>query len=205
MRSWFYKRSYPKDLVENEMGKVKSSGYIRGNKRERKGVPFVITYRPSLKIIGSIINQNFQILYMNDEAKIVFKPPPMIYYCNATKLSSCLVRAKLYPLESTVSSVQCKGKRCQTCHNVKETVTFTNTTTGKTFITINHKLNCNDKCLVYLLTCNVCLKQYVGTDRTITRAVVVITKIMAYVCKNTVLSILLRRDTTVFWKMSLLH
>ena len=32
---------------------------------------------------------------------------------------------------------------------------------GKTF-KINHKLNCNDKCLVYLLTCNVCLKQYVG-------------------------------------------
>ena len=27
---------------------------------------------------------------------------------------------------------------------------------------INHKLNGNDKCLVYFLTCNVCLKQYVG-------------------------------------------
>ena len=27
---------------------------------------------------------------------------------------------------------------------------------------INHKLNCNDACLVYLLTCNVCLKQYLG-------------------------------------------
>ena len=45
MRSWFYKRGYPKVLVEKEMGKVKAkfSGFIRRNKRdkrERKGVPF---------------------------------------------------------------------------------------------------------------------------------------------------------------------
>ena len=27
---------------------------------------------------------------------------------------------------------------------------------------IKHKFNCNGKCLVYLLTCNCCKKQYVG-------------------------------------------
>ena len=27
---------------------------------------------------------------------------------------------------------------------------------------INHKFNCNGKCLVYLLTCNCCKKEYVG-------------------------------------------
>ena len=27
---------------------------------------------------------------------------------------------------------------------------------------INHRLDCNDKCLVYLLTCNKCKKQYTG-------------------------------------------
>ena len=98
---------------------------------------------------------------MNEDGKSIFTPVPMISFCSARKLSSYLVRAKLYPLERTVSSVQCKGKRCQTCHNVKETETFTSTTTGMTF-KINHKLNCNDKCLVYPLTCNVYLKQYVG-------------------------------------------
>ena len=98
---------------------------------------------------------------MNEDVKNVFTPAPMISFRSARKLSSYLVRAKLYPLERTVGSVQCKGKRCQTCHNVKETETFTSTTTGKTF-KINHKLNCNDKCPVYLLTCNICLKQYVG-------------------------------------------
>ena len=98
---------------------------------------------------------------MNEDVKSVFTPAPMISFRSARKLSSYLVRAQLYPLERTVGSVQCKRKRCQTCHNVKEIETFTSTTTGKTF-KINYKLNCNDKGLVYLLTCNVCLKQYVG-------------------------------------------
>ena len=98
---------------------------------------------------------------MNEDVKSVFTPAPMISFRSARKLSSYLVRAKLHSLERTVGSVQCKGERCQTCHNVKETETFASTTTRKTF-KINHKLNCNDKCLVYLLTCNACLKQYVG-------------------------------------------
>ena len=28
---------------------------------------------------------------------------------------------------------------------------------------INHSFDCNDKCLIYLLTCKTCLKQYVGS------------------------------------------
>ena len=156
LRSWFYKTGYPKGLVEREMRKVK-----RRKEREKKRVPFVITYNPSLKNIGRIINQNLYILCINEEVKTVFTPAPMISFRSARKLSSYLVRAKLYPLERTVGSVRCKGKRCQICHNVKETKTFTSTTTGKIF-KINHKLNCNDTCLVYLLTCNVCLKQCVG-------------------------------------------
>ena len=64
MRSSFYKRDYPKGLVEKEMGKVKSSGYTRRNEREEKGIPLVITYHPSQKNIGRIINQNLHILYI---------------------------------------------------------------------------------------------------------------------------------------------
>ena len=98
---------------------------------------------------------------MNEDVKSVFTPVPMISFRSARKLSSYLIRAKLYPSEGTVGSVQFKEKRCQTCHNVKGTENFTSTTTDKTF-KIKYKLNCDDKCLLYLLTCNVCLKQYVG-------------------------------------------
>ena len=88
MRSWFYKRGYPKGLVEKEMGKVKFSGYTRKSKREKKGISFVITYHPSLKNIGRIINQNVYILYMNEDVKRVFTPAPMISFRSARKLYS---------------------------------------------------------------------------------------------------------------------
>ena len=98
---------------------------------------------------------------MNEQAKKVFTPGPMISFCSGRKLSSYLVRAKLYPIERTVGSFKCNRKRCQTYLNVNKTDTFTNSTTGKTY-KINYQFNCNSKCLVYLLTCKVCLKQYVG-------------------------------------------
>ena len=96
-----------------------------------------------------------------EESKSKFTPASMGSFRSTRKLSSYLVRPKLYPSERTVDSVQCKEKQCKTCRNVKETETFTSTTTVKTFI-INHKLTYNDKYLIYLLTCNVCSKQDVG-------------------------------------------
>ena len=52
-------------------------------------------------------------------------------------------------------------KHCKVCVNVCETDTFSSTVTGETF-KINHKLNCDNKCLIYLFMCECCGKQYVG-------------------------------------------
>ena len=85
----------------------------------------------------------------------------MVSFRSARKVSSCLVRAKVYPLERTVGSFKCKKSRCQVCLNVNEKDTFTSTVTKKTY-KINHKFDCSDKCLIYLLTCKKWLIQYVG-------------------------------------------
>ena len=85
----------------------------------------------------------------------------MVSYRSARKLRSYLVRAKLYPVERKVGSCKCKGKRCKVWKNVLETDTFT-CNNDQTTYKINHKFDCNEKCLVYLITCNKCLKQYVG-------------------------------------------
>ena len=50
--------------------------------------------------------------------------------------------------------------RCEVCLNIEEADTFTSTATGKRF-KINHKPKCDDNCLIYLLTCRCCGKQYV--------------------------------------------
>ena len=156
IKSWFLKNGYPRSLVEKELGKVKFSNEV-GNKPQ--GIPFVVTYYPILKKIGNIIKKILYLLCVNEEAKKVFTLGHMVSCRSARKLSSNLVRAKLYPIERTVGSLKCSGKRCQTCLNVNETDACT--TTGKTY-KINYQFNCNSKYLVYFLTCKVCLKQYVG-------------------------------------------
>ena len=67
----------------------------------------------------------------------------------------------LYLLEEKVVSEKCGKSRCKVCLNIQETDTFTRTTTGKSFKII-HKLNRDDNCLIYLLTCKCCGKQYLG-------------------------------------------
>ena len=161
MKSWFFKRGYPENMIDEEMKKVKFSEKGSKISKGSKGVLFVVTYHPSLNCLSRIIKENLNILYMSREAKAVFSPGPLISFRSACRISSNLMRAKLYPLERFVGSRQCKKRRCEVCTNVKETDTFSSTVTGETF-QINHELNCDDKCLIYLLKCKVCKKQYVG-------------------------------------------
>ena len=163
MKSWLLKRGYPEWLINREMGKVRHSNLNRNRKRPIKsqGVPLVVTYHPLLKSFGNIIKKHLTILYMNEEVKNVFNPGPMISFRGARKLNSYLVRAKLYPLERSVGSFKCRNRRCQVCDNVTETTTFKSSVTSNEY-KINHSFNCNEKCLIYLLTCKTCKKQYVG-------------------------------------------
>ena len=123
MKSCFQARRYPNDLVQKEMNKVKFSGHRDKNKAKKKskGVPLVITFHLLLKDVGNIIHKNLYLLYMDQEAQRVFTPRPMITFLSAWKLSSYLVRAKLYPLEGNVGSCKCYRKRCEVCDNVTET------------------------------------------------------------------------------------
>ena len=95
------------------------------------------------------------------DVKRVFKPKHVVSFRSSCKISSYLVRAKLYPIERTVGSFRCRSKHCEVCKYITETDTFTSSVTGETY-KINYRLDCNDKCLVYLLTCNKCKKQYTG-------------------------------------------
>ena len=96
-----------------------------------KGIPLVITYHPLIKDFASVIRKHLYILYLNKEVKEIFTPGPIIPSRGARKLTSYLVRAKLYPLERSVGSFKCNGKRCQVCLNVTETKIFSSTVTKK--------------------------------------------------------------------------
>ena len=155
MKIWFQKQGYPENIIQNEMKKVKFPSCNKAQRKNSKGIAFVSTYHLLLKQLEGILRRNTYLL------KQTFTPVPMVSYRSSRKLSSYLVRAKLYPIDRIVGSEGCGKKRCEVRVNVCETDTFTSTVTGETF-KINHRLNCDDKCLIYLFTCEYCGKPYVG-------------------------------------------
>ena len=57
LRSWSLKRGYPEKIINTEMSKVKFNvDNKRSNNRQKKGIPFVVTFRSKLKILQNIIN-----------------------------------------------------------------------------------------------------------------------------------------------------
>ena len=107
-----------------------------------KGIPLVMTYHPLLKAFASVIRKH--VLSMNKEVKEIFTPGPMVSFRGARKFGSYLVRAKLYPLERSVGSFKCNGKRCQVCLNGTETKISSSTVTKNEY-KVNHKFNCNGR------------------------------------------------------------
>ena len=128
-----------------------------------EAVPFVLTYHPKLKSMNKFILKYLDLLYIDKKVKKVFTPTPMISFWSARKLSSYLVRAKVYPTEWTVGSYKCGEKSYEVCINVNEASTFTIAMTGEIYI-IKHRFDCNEGCLVYLLASNDCKMQYVGVQ-----------------------------------------
>ena len=167
LKGWFCERGYPEDIVEEQLQRVKSRDRDELLKQKdisnrAVGIPFVVTYHPHLKNISRIIKKHSKHLYASPEVKSVFTHLPFVSFRSVRNLRSHLVRSKLYPQERTVGSFKCNNPRCLTCKNVQECDTFTSHVTKEAF-KINHRFNCNSKCLVYLLSCKVCGKQYVGS------------------------------------------
>ena len=71
------------------------------------------------------------------------------------------MRSKFCPVEGKVGCRGCGSSRCQVCKSISITQEFTSFITKKTY-KINHSFDCNDKCLICLLSCKSCGKQYVG-------------------------------------------
>ena len=100
-------------------------------------------------------------LYLNQRVKSLTKTLICCIWITRLPLKKVFTpkaMISLYTEAQTEGSFKCGSKRYEVGLNVNETSTFTSTVTGETYI-INHKFNCNDKRLVYLLTFNCRKKQ----------------------------------------------
>ena len=85
----------------------------------------------------------------------------MVSFLSARELNRYLGRAKLYLLERTVGSYKCKTKRSQVCNIITEICSFTCRNDQPNF-KINQRFDCNERCLIFSIMCNRCLKQFIG-------------------------------------------
>ena len=84
-----------------------SSKATSKSEKVEKGVPIVVPYYPLLNKLSSIIYRSLYLLYVNQEVKNVFTLESIVPFRKAKKVSSYLVRAKLYPSKRTVGSEKC--------------------------------------------------------------------------------------------------
>ena len=131
--------------------------YKRGS-----GEPLVPTYHPRLKNSNDIIKKHLVFLYAREQVGNVFTPPGFVLFRAGFSLRKHLVRAKVYPLLRKCGSSGCNKIRCQTCRNVNNTDVFQSFVTKESY-KINHKFDCDSKCIIYLISCKACGLQYVGS------------------------------------------
>ena len=74
------------------------------SKNVEKVVPLFVTYHPLFNKLPSITYMDLYLLYMNQEVKNVFTAGPIMSFRRARKISSYLVRAKLYHLGRKLDS-----------------------------------------------------------------------------------------------------
>ena len=80
MKSWLLRRSCSEHLIDTKMKKVKFKSREKTEKSKLKGVPFVVTYHPSLNRLHKIIRDNTYLLYMNEELKNLLLSGPMVLF-----------------------------------------------------------------------------------------------------------------------------
>ena len=119
----------------------------------------MLTYNPALPNIPSILKY-CPILQTSDRCKKAILTLPMAAFRKPKNFRDSLVHSSV-SRRDTIGSRQCIIPRCMTCTSITASNTFTSTITRKTY-SILHNLTYHSHNVIYLITCNLCSKQYVG-------------------------------------------
>ena len=166
----YERRGYPTKLLEESRTKARNmdrATLLADKQKEensKKRVPLVITHNPANPNLKQIIDKHWHLLQLCSK-KDAFKEKPIIAYKRTKNMGDLLVRAKCTKEATTIPTQNPNIKPCKTPWNCaycpkKDTQTFKSTITGRCYK--RPPYTCNTRNVVYLITCNLCGKQYVG-------------------------------------------
>ncbi len=168
----YQRRGYPTELLEESRQKaraldrndlLKTKDKTKSKKDDR--VPLIITHNPANPNMRAIIDKHWHLLQLCSK-KEAFQEKPLISFRRNKNLSDYLVRAKCSRQEDRPRqnpnihpcSTPWYCKYCPKKSGGKQT--FRSTTTRRTYSSPPY--TCNTRNVIYLITCSLCNKQYVG-------------------------------------------
>ena len=128
-------------------------------KEKSNRVPFVITFHPRLRKLGSVLHKYFYLLQSNERLKKAFTEPPMVAFRRLKNLKDSLVHSSLREEMQKQDSHKCMASRCKCCQSLVESKSFG--INGKNHVTLNGG-SCKSSNLIYTVQCKKCNLFYVG-------------------------------------------
>ena len=177
----YIERGYPKKLVlkAREKAKMVNRDSLlnpdRQNSKNKQSnlniVPLVLTHHPSNKQIQKIIMDNWGILDYSDLCKEILPEKPLFATRRGTNVKDILIHSRMNPHQQPQISGSievnpwepCSKTHCNICPMIKTKKTRCKVT--KLSIDLPANVDCQTTNVVYLLTCSVCNKQYVGETK----------------------------------------
>ena len=148
--------------------------YPNQNKAEPHPTFYLInTFNPTNPLTMGIIRKHWHLLQLSD-TPTVFNNTPVQGYRKGLNMKDKLIKAKFTlepPTPITIPRERypiCRKFPCKICMDMIKTKSFYSHSTQRRYKTnLTDKPNCQISNLIYLITCNICKKQYVGeTKRT---------------------------------------
>ena len=153
---------YPQELINQAINTAKDqNNSFTLNLQNSDIIPLVITNNPNHTIdfnhIKNLINN-----VKCPRLKRTFKNKPLLSTRQPPNLKRLLTRAEYNP-EEEQGVIPCTRPNCDLCHlGYLKIQTEVKSPTGATLFKLYKRFHCNSMNILYLLTCPVCNKQYVG-------------------------------------------
>jgi hypothetical protein len=187
LKEKFVERGYPCDLVEENLKRGANIPRVDLLKpkpvypyqacpvlvSKPKFLPtFILTFNPHNPKLHEWLRDSHHILLVDKKKRTIYPKPPSVSYRQPRNLKQLMVRSRLKELPhsdcSDLEPAGCyrhqhggRGRKCMLCPRMKEGPNFQSSYTGLAY-KIRHHFTCKSKYVVYLITCDKCLKQYTG-------------------------------------------
>ena len=167
LESWLVNRGYRAEKVKPEIQKINSIDrtnlLIKKPKHKENSITLVLTFHPALNIVFNVIKSAHRFIEKSPALKAVLPKPPRVAFHNAKTLRDKLVRPNIRQNdEEERGNFPCGHNNCEMCKILEPGKEFKSTVTGEVF-KMNFHFDCNSICVVYLLNCRICKKQYTGS------------------------------------------